>query len=97
MTDYERLVLRMNIIGGIFQDMGCENVTENDLENIAKDSDRYKRFINDYMTYGIEWRIEHMFEPHPRKISAWQTPLKMIYLYYQRKRGNSYGITGNNY
>lgn len=54
MTDYERLVLRMNIIGGIFQDMSNENVTEDDLENIAKDTDRYKRFINDYVTYGIE-------------------------------------------
>lgn len=54
MTDYERLVLRMNIIGGIFQDMGNENLTEDDLENIAKDSDRYKRFITFYVTYGIE-------------------------------------------
>lgn len=54
MTDYERLVLRMNIIGGIFQDMGNENVTEDNLENIAKDIVRYKRFINDYVTYGIE-------------------------------------------
>ena len=54
MTDYERLVLRMNIIGGIFQDIGNENVTEKDLENIAKDTDRYKRFINDYVTYCIE-------------------------------------------
>ena len=54
MTDYERLVLRMNIIGGIFQDMGNENVTEDDLENIATDSDRYKRFISYYITYCIE-------------------------------------------
>ena len=54
MTDYERLVLRMNIIGGIFQDMGNKNITEDDLENIVKDTDRYKRFINDYVTYSIE-------------------------------------------
>lgn len=54
MTDYERLVLRMNIIGGIFQDMGNENVTEDDLENIAKDTDRYKSIVNQYITYGIE-------------------------------------------
>ena len=54
MTDYERLVLRMNIVGGIFQDMGIENVTEKDLKNIAKDINRYKRFINDYVTCGIE-------------------------------------------
>lgn len=54
MTDYERLVLRMNIVGGIFQDIGVENITENDLENIAKHSDTYKRFVNDYVTYGID-------------------------------------------
>lgn len=52
MTDYERLVLRMNIVGGIFQDIGVENITENDL--IAKHSDTYKRFVNDYVTYGID-------------------------------------------
>jgi len=54
MTDYERLVLRMNIVGGIFQDIGVKNITENDLENIAKHSDIYKRVINDYVTYGID-------------------------------------------
>ena len=54
MTDYERLVLRMNIVGGIFQDIGNENVTEKDLENIAKDIDRYHALLKYYTNFGLD-------------------------------------------